>query len=127
MKMHTTQPFTILIVDDDRDALEALSDLLRDEGYRIVQAHHGREALDALNNHPTPSLILLDLMMPVMNGFEFLSAKARDRAFASIPVIIISGIADNVPATVPLLRKPINPHDLMHAVKHFSGVSGLPN
>jgi CheY-like chemotaxis protein len=63
---------TILVVDDDALALDGLMEVLQNHGYQVRQAHDGREALDAAKNPPAPSLILLDLSMPVMDGWEFL-------------------------------------------------------
>src|SRR3954471_1338862 len=85
----------ILIVDDDDDIRETLSQVLTDEGYTVETAINGLEALNQLRRTTTiPSLILLYLMMPVLNGFEFQVAKSRDPLLASIPVIIVSASMD---------------------------------
>ena len=76
----------ILLVEDDRDFADAMTDVLEDEGYRVVVALNGRQALDLLETRQcTPFLILLDLMMPVMDGWEF-SARVRESPAASIPI-----------------------------------------
>ncbi len=80
----------ILVVDDDLECRELLSDLLTNEGYLVVCAEDGRQALDYMSSS-TPSLILLDLMMPNMSGSEFLARQKNDPRFASVPVVIISG------------------------------------
>src|SRR4051794_5000198 len=84
-------PRTILVVDDDVDLREAISETLTDEGYQVLTASNGREALDLLRPPAslTPGLILLDLMMPVMSGFEFLERCAADHSVASVPRVII--------------------------------------
>ena len=80
----------VMVVDDDDDIRETLAGLLEDEGYRVVSFPHGREALDALQGGLAPRVILLDLMMPVMDGAEFRRAQLADPALAAIPVILIT-------------------------------------
>ncbi len=81
----------ILIVEDDRDLREALSQILRDEGYEVAGAAHGREALELLRgDFRRPALILLDLTMPVMNGWQFRSHQRRDPELSGIPVVVLS-------------------------------------
>ena len=80
----------ILIVEDDLDVREALTQVLEFEGYYVVGATNGQEALDQLRAGAHPSLILLDLMMPVMDGLQFRAAQMRDPSLAQIPVIVIS-------------------------------------
>jgi CheY-like chemotaxis protein len=83
---------TILVVDDDASIREALADLLGDEGYRVTTATNGAEALSLLRppDELRPCVILLDLMMPVMNGQEFYLEQQRDPALAAIPIVVIS-------------------------------------
>jgi len=83
---------SILVVDDDASIREALSDLLGDEGYRVTTATNGAEALTLLRRPELlrPCVILLDLMMPVMNGQEFYAEQQRDPALARIPIVVIS-------------------------------------
>lgn len=81
----------ILIVDDDNDVRSALSELLQEEGFSVEAAPNGREALARLrggNIHP--AVILLDLMMPGMDGWDFRSEQLRDPRLASVPVVIVS-------------------------------------
>jgi CheY-like chemotaxis protein len=82
-------PAHILVVDDDADIRETLALLLQSVGYLVVEAANGRLALKALASATTFGLIILDLMMPVMDGFTFLASKARS-AHAAIPVVIFS-------------------------------------
>jgi CheY-like chemotaxis protein len=79
----------VMVVEDDFAIRETLRELLEDEGYRVMWASNGLEALARLKEH-APRLILLDLMMPVMDGWEFRTAQQRDPALARIPVVIIS-------------------------------------
>ncbi len=83
-------PGTVLLVEDDFDLRDALVPILEDEGHRVVSAANGKEALDRLHDMPKPSVILLDLMMPVMSGEEFRAEQLRDPALASIPVVVVS-------------------------------------
>ena len=82
----------ILIIDDDADVRNTLGELLADEGYTVVTAVHGLDALAKLrrDGQPKPCVILLDLMMPVMTGAEFYAEQQRDPYLAPIPVVIIS-------------------------------------
>jgi two-component system response regulator MprA len=81
----------ILVVDDNLDILESMSRLLKSAGYDVVTATDGQVALDRLRGGTTPSVILLDLMMPGMNGWQFLEELHRDPSLTAIPVVIVSG------------------------------------
>src|SRR4051812_14627619 len=90
-------PKGILVVEDDDDIRETIREVLSDEGYHVHTAPNGRAGLDWLHDqdhHPRPNLILLDLMMPVMNGFEFLQALRQDAALKGIPVVVVSAWGD---------------------------------
>ena len=80
----------VLVVDDDADIRETLSLILEDEGYDVQSAADGAAALAVLRSGPAPDVILLDLMMPVMNGWQFRDAQLKDLAFASVPVVVLS-------------------------------------
>jgi len=113
----------ILIVDDDADIRSALGQALELEGYEVALAANGREAWDTLQAAPPPHLILLDLMMPVMNGAEFLGVLRSDARLGGLPVILVSAfgsIANTVAAAVQgQLRKPLDLDDLMGVVSRF--------
>jgi CheY-like chemotaxis protein len=117
---------SILIVEDDADLREALSQVLRDEGYEVLGAAHGREALDRLRGGRRPSLILLDLTMPVMNGWQFRAEQREDPELSRIPVIVLSAGQD-LPAQMPVLglqdyiRKPIRLESLLESVERLCG------
>jgi CheY-like chemotaxis protein len=99
----------LLIVDDDLEALEALRDLLQTEDRSIIMATNGKKALHCLKQTPPPRLILLDLTMPEMDGWEFLRRLRTDPTIARIPIIIVSGTASEVPdGAVDLLGKPVD-------------------
>jgi CheY-like chemotaxis protein len=80
----------ILVVDDDADLRELLVERLRQQNHLVYEAGDGREALSALHQIPRPDLILLDIFMPEMDGFEFRRRQLADEQIASIPVIVMS-------------------------------------
>jgi CheY-like chemotaxis protein len=84
----------ILIVEDDEGVQTSLANLLREEGYDVEIASDGVEALKRLAEGPPPSLILLDLMLPQMDGIEFRARQLADRQYATIPVVVVSARPD---------------------------------
>jgi CheY-like chemotaxis protein len=82
-------PALILVVDDDPDILDALAEILEGEGYAVERAKHGREALQKVDAR-RPQLILLDLMMPVMDGYEFSQQLKTRNSAANIPIVVLS-------------------------------------
>jgi len=110
----------ILIVDDDPDIRDALGECLRYEGYNVHVAADGRDALDRLEFGLKPDLILLDLMMPVVNGFEVLLALRSKPEWRSIPVVVVSANrgykAEDLAGAVDILRKPVNVDRLIAVV-----------
>lgn len=116
----------ILIVDDDHAIRGALTAMLEDEGHHVVGAGNGREALAYLRGAgEPPGLILLDLAMPIMSGWEFREEQQRDPALAAIPVVVISadrGVrqkAESIEAD-GYLGKPVDIDDLLAAVARHS-------
>ena len=89
----------VMIVEDDRDTREMLGRFLELEGFEVQTAENGQLALEALRTTGDPCVILLDLMMPVMNGWQFREAQASDPRFAKIPVIVVTaaGARDDIP------------------------------
>src|SRR5262245_29278818 len=100
----------ILIIDDDDDMRQSLQEVLEEEGYGVYAARNGREARDLLHRIPTPNMVLLDLMMPVMSGWEFMQRVRESGELTRVPVVIIS--ASRSPSLPPgalgLLRKPMD-------------------
>ena len=108
----------ILLVDDDSTVREPLADLLVDQGYRVYEASNGRDALNLLDNIPRPDLILLDIFMPVMDGFEFRRNQLANERFSEIPVIVMSAdprVAEKKERTQArqYLSKPLNISSLL--------------
>ena len=114
---------SVLVVDDESDIREALAELLADEGYEVQAARDGAEALKKARAFH-PSVVLLDLMMPGMNGWEFRARQRGDPELASIPVIVLSafGRAPGVDA-VGYLEKPFELEDLLSAVRAHAHAS----
>lgn len=115
---------TVLVVDDDADVRETLGEMLEYKGYEVVIAANGAEALDYLRRAAPPSLILLDLAMPVMDGWAFLEQRNRDVALRAVPVLVISGErnAENklVEAHADYLEKPVRLDRLLEAMTRMS-------
>jgi CheY-like chemotaxis protein len=111
----------VLVVDDDPDILEALSEILEAEGFEIRRARNGKEALERLEPDP-PHLILLDLMMPVMDGWEFAQRMRQKPDFAAIPIIVLSadrnvGSKAKDIGAMGHLAKPFELNDLLSMVR----------
>jgi CheY-like chemotaxis protein len=86
---------SVLVVDDDPDVRELLRVALRTEGYEVACVSNGREALNHLRSHADICMILLDLMLPIMDGTDFRTTQLHDRSLAWIPVILMSGASDS--------------------------------
>ena len=112
----------VLIVEDNDDLRQMLTDLLAFEGFRTHAVANGREALDYLQDGNHPGLILLDLMMPVMDGWEFRREQQRDSDFADVPVVVLSALNEARAAEIgcaEYLRKPIDFDRLFDVVRHY--------
>lgn len=116
----------ILIVEDDLDIRSILSQLLLFEGYEVEEAADGAEALALLRKSRPPALILLDLMMPVMDGWQLRAELQRDPKLASVPVVIVSADvraeqeASRLHAA-GLLKKPLQIDPLLELVRRICG------
>lgn len=108
----------ILVVEDDVDSRCALINVLEDEGYTVAAVSSGREALHYLETAPAPGLILLDLLMPGMDGWEFRHSQKQVVRLARIPVISISAAGKLLDADMAL-RKPLDIDELLRAVKRY--------
>lgn len=112
----------VLIVEDDADLREMMAQLLSLEGYQTVSVSNGREALDYLQQRGKPNLILLDLMMPVMDGWEFRRRQSADPALAQVPVVILSALDPHRTTGVSadaFLKKPLNFDHLIELVRSY--------
>ncbi len=114
---------SILIIEDDEGVGPSIAHLLRDEGYQVEVAANGLVALERLRSDPLPSLILLDLMMPGMDGIEFRVRQLSDARISSVPVVLISARPDVAIRAKELLisdylPKPMNFEELLHVVQN---------
>ena len=111
---------SVLLVEDDQDVRASLGEFLADEGYEVETAGNGQEALQRLSKH-RPGLVLLDLMMPVMNGWEFLEKRNEDKDLAQVPVLVLSAVPGKpyVPGALACLKKPIDLQRLMDFVELY--------
>jgi CheY-like chemotaxis protein len=109
----------VLVVDDDFDIREALSDVLASEGYSVVTAADGGEALETLRGGIRPAVMLLDLMMPRVSGVEVIDALRKDESLRQIPVVVCSanrGYGPDDLGVLDVLRKPVSVEELLKAV-----------
>ena len=113
---------SILIVEDDAATRDALSIILEDEGFRVTTAANGREAIDLLQGSYRPNVILLDLMMPVMDGWQFRAAQKQLPSVESIPVVVLSADGSirqkaSAMGAATYLQKPVEIADLLEALQ----------
>ncbi len=113
---------TILLTEDNSDTRDAITQVLAVEGYTVVTAVHGREALGHLQGGLRPALILLDLMMPVMDGWEFRKAQLREPALAAIPVVLISAHdevarAGDTLRAAGVVQKPLDIEEMLRTIE----------
>lgn len=111
---------SILVVEDDEVTRDGLLFLLQDRGYAAQGVANGKEALDYLRSQPLPCLIVLDLMMPVMNGAEFRRRQREEPALASLPVVVLSAVEGTLGADMEAaayVPKPVDPGELLAAVE----------
>lgn len=111
----------VLLVEDDPDTRDSMKFVLEADQHPVVTAANGQEALDTLHQGVAPCVILLDLMMPVMDGMQFRQEQLKDPELATIPVVAYSGhhdVAANVRQLHPAayLRKPVDPEVLLELV-----------
>jgi CheY-like chemotaxis protein len=116
---------SIMVVEDDDDHRAALVDVLEEAGYNVVIATHGREALTELELRPPPSLIVLDMMMPVLDGWGFMEEFKRDPSLSSIPVVVVStgsrAMFESIPAASGYLHKPLDAEKLLGTIRACLG------
>jgi CheY-like chemotaxis protein len=113
---------TIFVIDDDPGVSDALAAVLSDEGYDVMTAENGADALARLREAPAPALIVLDLMMPVMDGYQFRAEQLRTPAIADIPVVVLTaGAAPRASELCvnDILKKPIDLDSLLGVIGRY--------
>lgn len=116
----------VLIVEDNRESREAVAEFLSLMGHAVWCAADGSEAIRLVaDSHIRPDLILLDLEMPVLDGWGFLAERTAEPALAGVPVVIMSGFSDvaqkaKQAGAVAVLRKPVEPKTLLRVIEHFA-------
>jgi CheY-like chemotaxis protein len=127
---NSTDRPAILIVDDNRDLVTTTADLLELDGYSAIQAYSAREAVDLLDEVERIDLVLSDVRMPGVDGFDLL--RVLRHRFPSLPIVLMSGLPvtadDVVPAGATILTKPVDPTQLRQAIESrlAAGRSGKP-
>jgi CheY-like chemotaxis protein len=115
-------PATVLVVDDDRDLTRLMAKFLKLEGFAAAEAGNGQEALTYLRGGGDANVILLDLRMPVMDGWAFRSEQRKDPALAAIPVVVLSGVdAEHVQdlEAAAAFQKPVSFPDVVGALRRL--------
>jgi CheY-like chemotaxis protein len=115
----------VLIIEDNEDIRESIQMVIEFQGYEVLTAANGQEALDLLATKTClPSLILLDLMMPVMDGWTFANIISKDQSLSTIPLVIVSaftGKTDIPKNACDTLEKPMNFDTLLKILKTYCG------
>lgn len=116
----STQNRSILVVDDDVAATDSLIDILTTEGYTVSAAKNGKEALKHLRGAPLPRLIILDLFMPEMDGWEFRREQLKDSKLSDIPVVVMTGasVYAGIDANV-IVHKPLDVARFISLVERY--------
>jgi CheY-like chemotaxis protein len=110
-------PSSVLVVEDDDDIRMMIGEALEDAGYEVGLAPSGQRALDLIGRLPRPCLVLADLIMPDIDGWELMSALSRDDRFATIPVVVISAWESRArPIDAPVIKKPFDMDVLLRIV-----------
>lgn len=121
----TKQKPHVLVVDDDEDVRQSLADALEEVGYSVKGARDGIEALEAIRIR-RPDLVITDLMMPSMSGWELLGALHDDPELASIPTLILTAVRQpRTDVNTPMLAKPVDLQRLLGAIEGYVG-AGSP-
>jgi CheY-like chemotaxis protein len=119
---------SVLIVEDDEDIREALQVTLESVGYKVASARNGKEGLELLTSNPMPGLILLDLMMPVMNGWSFAEALEHNTMLSAIPVVVVTAYAEEAGSLKharSFIKKPVDVALLLNVVRQYcNGCNG---
>jgi CheY-like chemotaxis protein len=112
----------VAIVEDDREFRDMLRELLEEEQYRVIAVSNGAEALETLRGDTLPNVILLDVSMPVMDGFDFLRFRNDDPQLSAVPVVLVTNAKPHERPTIgvsDVVRKPIDIDEILFAIKRY--------
>ncbi|PYO93307.1 MAG: response regulator [Gemmatimonadetes bacterium] len=112
----------VAIIEDDSEFRNMLRELLEEERYRVVAVSNGAEALETLRGDTLPNVILLDVSMPVMDGFDFLRFRNDDPQLAQVPVVLVTNAKPHERPTIgvnDVVRKPIDIDEILFAIKRY--------
>lgn len=118
----------VLVVEDDPDIRQAMAELLENDGYECILAEHGLDALETLRRR-TPSLVITDLVMPVMNGVELIDRLRSDARWRNLPVVVMTAEGQRIigvdleSLNVPVLKKPVDVATLVQVLAEHAAVS----
>ena len=119
---NTARRCLVAIVEDDTEFRNMLQELLEEEHYRVVAVSNGAEALETLRGETVPSVILLDVSMPVMDGFDFLRLRNDDPNLSQVPVVLVTNAKPHERPTIgvnDVVRKPIDIDEILFAIKRY--------
>jgi CheY-like chemotaxis protein len=119
----TTTKGSVLLVEDEHDVRVSVRSILEDEGYEVLSATNGKEAIALLQSVAVPpKLIILDLHMPVMDGWEFVALLRSTAALAGLPVVVQTAVDRTPPDGISAyVRKPVDGDALVAMVRHYCG------
>lgn len=121
-----TPNVTVLLTEDDADIRESLRDLLHENGYEVLLAANGLEGLDHARRLRSAALVVMDLHMPILSGYDMLDRMRADPKLALLPVLVISASPDRVRlGNIPILRKPFDADEFLAAVQRAASSLGL--
>ncbi|MGE3609437.1 MAG: response regulator [Bacteriovoracaceae bacterium] len=115
---------SIMIIEDDQEIRDMLKLAIEMEGHSVITASNGKEGLEILESIELPCLILLDFMMPIMNGWEFAEAANKDIVLATIPIVMVTAYSEKagqIKGTKGILKKPVDIDALLKIVVQYCG------
>jgi CheY-like chemotaxis protein len=109
----------VLVLEDDDDIRETIASALANEGFHVYQAKNGPHALELLTRMPHPALILADLMLPVMSGWDFIKALSENDRLATLPVVVVSAIDHSAPQGFRRVKKALDVDEIVRIVSEL--------
>ena len=110
---------SVMLVDDDEEIRDTITGVLEAEGYTVIGVENGRKALDLLEKKKRPCVVLLDLQMPVMSGWDFLKAVNGMREMEGLPIVVVTSYSEKADGARRTIKKPLDVKQLISAVAEF--------